>query len=68
MRAGDEYVVEWHDGDRQRYRVEGVDGDKITFRRWVATKSRWTPWTGVHRHSAVAPLMVEGSRGSVQRR
>lgn len=67
MRPGDEYTVKWLDGDRQRYRVEEIDGNKITFRRWIASKQRWTPWVGVHHYHDIAPLVVEESGRPKQR-
>ena len=47
LKVGDEYIVEWNDGDRQRYRVEEIRADAIVCRRWIASKTAWTPWLGV---------------------
>ena len=47
LKVGDEYTVEWNDGDRQRYRVEEIRADAIVYRRWVASKNNWTQWLGV---------------------
>lgn len=59
LQTGDEYIVEWNDGDRQRYRVEEVRGDYIVRKRWIAHLNRWTEWDGVQKISEVARHTVE---------
>lgn len=57
--VGDEYNVEWRDGDRQRYQVVAIAGDKITFRRWMTGRGVWTPWTGTHFYSEISKFILE---------
>lgn len=59
LKPGDEYVVEWNDGDRQRYRVEEIRGDNIIRRRWMATRNRWTDWVGVQKLSEIKRHKIE---------
>lgn len=53
LKPGDEYIVEWADGERQRYRVEEIRGDSIVRRRWIEHRARWTEWVGVMKLSEI---------------
>ncbi len=46
---GNEYIVEWNDGDRQRYRVEEMRGDYVIRKRWIDHLNKWTEWNGVQK-------------------
>jgi hypothetical protein len=47
LKPGDQYVVEWMDGDKQQYRVEEIRGEHIIRRRWIEHLNKWTDWVGV---------------------
>ena len=49
LQPGDEYIVEWNDGDRQRYRVEEIRGGYVVRKRWIEHRSKWTDWVGVQK-------------------
>jgi hypothetical protein len=51
LKVGDEYTVEWADGDRQRYRVEEMRDGYIIRKRWIAHQNKWTDWNGVQKIS-----------------
>lgn len=56
---GDEYVVTWNDGDRQRYRVEEIRDGYVIRKRWVDHLSKWTEWNGVQKIAAVERHTIE---------
>lgn len=51
LEPGDQYVIEWHDRDIQRYRVDEIRGDNIVSRRWIEHKEKWTDWPVVQKAS-----------------
>ena len=61
LAPGDEYVVEWNDGDRQRYRVEEIRGDFIVQKRWITHLNKWTDWNGVQKISEMRRHKVEAA-------
>lgn len=56
---GEEYVVTWNDGDRQRYRVEEIRDGYVIRKRWIAHLGRWTEWNGVQKISEVKRHKIE---------
>jgi hypothetical protein len=56
---GEEYVVTWNDGDRQRYRVEEIRDGYVIRKRWIAHLERWTEWNGVQKISEVERFSIE---------
>jgi len=56
---GDEYLVEWNDGDRQRYRVEEIRDGYVVRKRWIEHQAKWTEWVGVQKISEVRKHQIE---------
>lgn len=59
LKPGDEYIIEWHDWDRQRYRVDEIRGGAIISRRWIAHKEKWTDWPVIQKASRLPWSRIE---------
>jgi hypothetical protein len=64
LKPGDEYVLEWNDGDRQRYRVEEIRDGYIVRKRWIEHQGKWTDWLGVQKIAEANCFVVKVTKKS----
>lgn len=51
LKPGDCFLVQWHDGDVQKYKVVENRPNHIVSNRWISTQGRWAPRVTVTKKS-----------------